>query len=160
MDYKEVKLYYSPSSYYSLKALLALYEKDVPFEEHVVNIQSGEQNQDWFLTINKNGEVPVLKIDGKCITESETIIDVIDETFTSEPNLVPDVKTGYGSDVRDFRKLLHDIPIDLITYGIVCNRNLIHKDGVCEIPAMFSRESAGKKMVFWRNRQTSEETRK
>ncbi|XP_045194366.2 ganglioside-induced differentiation-associated protein 1-like [Mercenaria mercenaria] len=145
MELNKVKLYFFPSSYYSLKALLALYEKDVPFEEHVVNIQSGEQNQDWYLAINKNGEVPVLKIDGKCTAESETIIDVIDETFPSDSKLVPDVETGYGSDVRDFRKLLHDIPIDIITFGIICNRNLKHKDGVIEIPAMFTRENAEKK---------------
>ncbi|XP_045192246.2 ganglioside-induced differentiation-associated protein 1-like [Mercenaria mercenaria] len=141
---KEIKLYYFPSSYYSLKALLTLYEKDVQFEEQVVNIATGEQHQDWYLAINKNGEVPVLKIDGKYIAESETIIDIVDETFPSGSNLVPDLETRYGSDVREFRKLLHDIPVDIISQGILCNRHLKHKDGVIEVPDIFSRENADK----------------
>jgi glutathione S-transferase len=62
---------------------LALFEKDVAFQEQVINIQAGDQNQDWYLAINKNGEVPVLEIDGQYTAESETIIDVIDETFTT-----------------------------------------------------------------------------
>ena len=68
---------------YFFQVFLTLYEKDIPFAEHVINIQSGEQNQNWYLAINKNGEVPVLKLDDRYIAESETIIDVIDETFTS-----------------------------------------------------------------------------
>lgn len=58
--------------------------------------------------------------------------------------LVPDVETGYGSEVRDFRKLLHAIPVDVITYGLICNRQLKHEDGVIGVPAIISRKSTGK----------------
>ncbi|XP_045191510.2 ganglioside-induced differentiation-associated protein 1-like isoform X2 [Mercenaria mercenaria] len=80
---KSVTLYYFPGSYYSLKVLHALYEKDVSFKEKHIFIVLGEQNEEWYLKKNNMGEVPCLEIDGKCTSESEAIIDVIDQTFHS-----------------------------------------------------------------------------
>lgn len=51
------------------------------FDEHLIFILFGEQNKVWFLKKNAKGEVPVLEIDGTCYSESENIIDVIDEKF-------------------------------------------------------------------------------
>ena len=56
-----------------------LYEKGVPFKEHVVFIHLGEQNEDWFLRINPNGVVPALKDGEHVINESEDIIDYVDK---------------------------------------------------------------------------------
>lgn len=66
-----------------MQVLLALYEKNAAFKEHIVNMFTGEQNEEWFLKLNQNGEVPVLEIGGEYIAESEDIINVIDSTFTS-----------------------------------------------------------------------------
>lgn len=120
----KVVLYYFPGSYYSLKALLALYEKDVSFEEQYVMIMTGEQNDKWYRKINKRGLVPTLLIGGECVAESERIIDVIDKRYPHGPELVPDTETVYGKEVQSFRKFLHDIPVDCITYGVFCNQQL------------------------------------
>ncbi|XP_053402476.1 ganglioside-induced differentiation-associated protein 1-like isoform X1 [Mercenaria mercenaria] len=133
---KSVTLYYFPGSYYSLKVLHALYEKDVSFKEKHIFIVLGEQNEEWYLKKNNMGEVPCLEIDGKCTSESEAIIDVIDQTFHSGGKLVPDVKTAVGNEVKTFRKFLHDIPIDVITYGVFANREFcVDRSYLDKLPA-------------------------
>lgn len=126
----KVVLYYFPGSYYSLKALLALYEKDVSFEEQYVMIMTGEQNDKWYRKINKRGLVPTLLIGGECVAESERIIDLIDKNYYHGPELVPDTETVYGKEVHSFRKFLHDIPVDCITYGVFCNQQLSNDTSV------------------------------
>ena len=69
--------------YIIFQVLIALYENGVPFKERIVNLMNGEQNESWFLKMNRNGEVPVLELNGECIAESEVIIDVIDHISTS-----------------------------------------------------------------------------
>jgi glutathione S-transferase len=63
--------------------LLALYEKNIQFKERIINLIAGEQNESWFLKINRNGEIPVLELNGEYISESDLIVDVIDHTFPS-----------------------------------------------------------------------------
>ncbi|XP_045191361.2 ganglioside-induced differentiation-associated protein 1-like isoform X2 [Mercenaria mercenaria] len=128
MAAKDVTLYYFPSSYFSLKALLALYEKNIPFKKRIVNMFASEQNENWYLKMNRNGEVPVLELDGEYIAESEVIIDVIDHTFTSGSILVPDLETKRGQEVREFRMLLDNIPIGIVTFGVLANRQFCIED--------------------------------
>ncbi|XP_052801639.1 ganglioside-induced differentiation-associated protein 1-like isoform X2 [Mya arenaria] len=133
----DVSLYYFPGSYYSLKAVLALYEKDVEFKDKYVNIHAGEQNEEWYLRINPNGMVPVLQIGDKYYSESEHIIDVVDHTFSSGPTLVPDVETGLGAEVKRFRELLDSVPVDVITFGLLANPQL--RTTEMKMPAAFKK---------------------
>lgn len=133
---KDVTLYYFRGSYYSLKVFHALHEKNVPFKEKYVFILAGTQNQKWFLEKNDKGEVPVLEIDGKCYSESENIIDVIDQTFPSSPRLVPDKNTAEGREVQAFRKMLHDLNIPVITFGTFANRQFcVEKEKPDQLPS-------------------------
>lgn len=66
-----------------VQALLALNEKTAIFKERFVNIHGGDQYAEWFLRINKHGEVPVLQVGDQYTAGSEEVIDLIDKTFTS-----------------------------------------------------------------------------
>ncbi|KAH3778899.1 ganglioside-induced differentiation-associated protein 1-like [Dreissena polymorpha] len=138
----DVNLYYFPGSYYSLNVILALLEKGIPYKGHIVNIHGGDQSHEWFLRLNPKGEVPVMKVGDTAYSESEHIIDVIDEMFKCGPKLVLEVDTRLGSEVRETRKLLHDLPIDVITFGVLANRKFQTSDNLPQaLQSRFTRES-------------------
>ena len=65
----------------SLKPLLTLYEKGVPFTRRQLNPAVFEHHEDWFKAINPNGQVPALDHDGKIITESTVICEYLEDVF-------------------------------------------------------------------------------
>ncbi|KAF2899502.1 hypothetical protein ILUMI_06674 [Ignelater luminosus] len=113
-------LYYHNYSYYSQKVLMALYEKNLPFESHVVNIQKGEQYESWFLKLNPRGEVPVLQDTGKIIPDSARIIDYLEDNFSNgdTPRVIP---MDQGAEVRQkvthFRHIIDQLPVRILTMG-------------------------------------------
>lgn len=62
---------------------MALYEKNLPFESHIIDIAKGVQYEPWFLEINPCGEVPVLQDTGKIIPDSVRIIDYLEDNFSN-----------------------------------------------------------------------------
>lgn len=84
-----LKLFYHPLSSYCHKALIALYENDIPFEPMVVNlmdpVSSAEMKALWPV-----GKFPVLKDEkrGHAIAESSVIIDYLD-THYARKRLIP-----------------------------------------------------------------------
>jgi glutathione S-transferase len=73
----------------SLKPLLAIYEKGIPFHNRTLNPSNFEHHEDWFKQINPNGQVPTLDHDGKIVTESTVICEYLDEAFPESPPLRP-----------------------------------------------------------------------
>lgn len=144
---ENIVLYYFPGSYYSQKALIALYEKDVQFNEKIIVIVTGEQNKESYRKVNKRGLVPTLVIDGEFFPESERIIEIVDEKFPQGPKLIPDTGTAFGDEVQTFRALLNEIPIDCITYGVICNQDLSSDRSTLDKfpPQIFSREGSVKR---------------
>jgi glutathione S-transferase len=80
-----VDLYHAEPMANSLKSLLAIHEKGVPFNSHLVNLHKFEQHEPWYVRINPNGQVPALVHDGKVITESTVINEYLDEVFEGPP---------------------------------------------------------------------------
>ena len=78
----------------SLKPLLALYEKGIPFTPRVLNPGKFEHHEPWFVKINPRGQVPALDHDGKIITESTVICEYLEDEFPDTPALRP--KDSYG----------------------------------------------------------------
>ena len=81
-------LYHGLASTCSKKVRLALFEKGVPFESRIVNLQKFEQHSPEYLAINPNGVVPAIVHDGRPVIESSVIIDYLDDVFPA-PALRP-----------------------------------------------------------------------
>jgi glutathione S-transferase len=84
-----MKLYYHPLSAYSQKALVALYEKNVPFEPELVNLMD-RASVAAYRKLYPLGKVPLLQLEnGRLIPESSIIIEYIDTHFDSGAALIP-----------------------------------------------------------------------
>ena len=71
-------LYYSPGSA-SLCVHWLLLELDVPFETHRVDLDSGQQRSSEYLTLNPNGRVPTLIVDGAPAYEAAALLLLLAE---------------------------------------------------------------------------------
>ena len=73
----------------SLKPLLTLHERGIPFTSRFLSPAKWEQHSDWFKKLNPNGQVPALDHDGKIVTESTVICEYLEDVFTDYPSLRP-----------------------------------------------------------------------
>lgn len=69
----------------SLKPLLALHERGLPFTYRLMNAGAFEHHEAWFTKINPRGQVPALDHDGKIITESTVICEYLEDVFPERP---------------------------------------------------------------------------
>ncbi|CAA2987568.1 glutathione S-transferase DHAR2-like [Olea europaea var. sylvestris] len=67
------------------RVLLTLEEKKIPYKTHLINFSDKPQ---WFLEVNPEGKVPMLKFDEKWITDSDVIVGIIEEKYPN-PSLSP-----------------------------------------------------------------------
>ena len=72
------ELYYHPLSSYCWKALIALYEAELPFEKHLVDLQDPRERAS-FLALTPLGKFPLLrdKDRGRSIPESSILIEYL-----------------------------------------------------------------------------------
>lgn len=84
-----LKLYSFGPAANSLKPLLTLYEKGLPFEGHRLNPAIFEHHSDWFKAINPRGQVPALVDHGKVVTESTVICEYLEDEHPTEVALRP-----------------------------------------------------------------------
>ncbi len=68
-----ITLYTSPTPN-GYKASVALEELGLEYQVHAIDLMKGEQKQPWFLSMNPNGRIPVLKDDDFAIFESGAIL--------------------------------------------------------------------------------------
>ena len=81
-------LHYHPFASYCQKALVALYELDVPFERHLVE---GEEGRAEHVRLWPMGGMPVL-VDpeaGEVLPESSIVMEYIDAFAARQPRLLP-----------------------------------------------------------------------
>ncbi|CAF1398829.1 unnamed protein product [Rotaria magnacalcarata] len=79
--------YYRSSCSYRVRIALNL--KNIVYQIQSVDLLKGESSTDEYKKINPKGEIPVLLIDGKRLTQSLPIIEYLDETYKM-PRLLPD----------------------------------------------------------------------
>jgi glutathione S-transferase len=84
-----LKLYSFGPAANSLKPLLTLYEKAVPFEVHRLNPAKFEHHTDWFKAINPRGQVPALVDGDHVVTESTVICEYLEDEYPTEVRLRP-----------------------------------------------------------------------
>jgi glutathione S-transferase len=81
-----LELYHGGPAANSLKPLLTLAEKGIPYTDRFISFAKFEQHDPAFVKINPNGQVPALLHKGKVITESTVICEYLDAIY---PNQVP-----------------------------------------------------------------------
>lgn len=75
-----LQLYFSPGAC-SFVPHVGLEAAGAPFEPKLVKLHKGEQRTPEYLAMNPNGQVPVLVVDGKPLTQIVAICDYIDRAF-------------------------------------------------------------------------------
>jgi glutathione S-transferase len=84
-----MKLYYSPLSTYSQKALMAFYEKNVSFDPQLVDLLD-EKKREEYRKVYPLGKIPLLiREDGWTIPESTIIIEYLEDNFDTGTRLIP-----------------------------------------------------------------------
>lgn len=81
-------LFHAGLSSCSQRVRIVLAEKGLDWESHVVDLRANEHATAWYQSINPDGLVPALVVDGRVMIESIDIIDWLDAT-RPEPPLRP-----------------------------------------------------------------------
>ena len=68
-----LKYYHAEPAANSLKSMIPLIEKGLPYQSIYVDLHKFEQHADWFVAINPEGQVPVLDHDGVIVTHTSVI---------------------------------------------------------------------------------------
>jgi len=84
-----LKLYHAEPAANSLKALITIKEKGLPFESVYIDLHKFEQHEPWFVAINPEGQVPVLDHDGQIITHTTVIGEYLEDAFPEAAPLRP-----------------------------------------------------------------------
>jgi glutathione S-transferase len=96
-------LYYHPLSSFCWKALIALYEADIPFEPRMVNL-GDPADRAAFQAVWPLAKFPVLRDDGhgQTVPESTIIIDYLARHYPAAASLVPtDPDLAWQTRLRD-----------------------------------------------------------
>ncbi|GAA0141646.1 transferase [Lithospermum erythrorhizon] len=82
---------------FSQRVLLTLEEKNVTYKMILINLQD---KPEWFLKVNPQGSVPVIKFgDEKWISDSDVIVGIIEEKYPSPPLITPPEFATVGSKI-------------------------------------------------------------
>ena len=108
-------LYSFYTSFYSQKTLMHLYEREIEFDKHIVNLAGDETQSNWFLKINPRGEVPAMKFGDEVITDSENILQYLESNKIGK-SLFPTDEERLSKH-NEFRERLVAVPVEYITYG-------------------------------------------
>lgn len=101
-------LYHHPISTCSQKVRLALAEKDLDYESHVIEFARQDHLSDWYLRINPNGVVPSLEHDGQVVIDSSVICEYVDEVWP-HPALSPPDPLGRAA-MRAWMRWFEEVP--------------------------------------------------
>jgi glutathione S-transferase len=80
-----LKYYHAEPAANSLKSMIPLFEKALPFESVYVDLHKFEQHSGWFVAINPEGQVPVLDHDGVIVTHTTVINEYLEDVFPDVP---------------------------------------------------------------------------
>uniref|UniRef100_A0A6U2EXV2 GST N-terminal domain-containing protein n=1 Tax=Hemiselmis andersenii TaxID=464988 RepID=A0A6U2EXV2_HEMAN len=94
---------------YCEKVWLQLEEKRIPYKVEKVNMRCYGDKPDWFMRMQPSGGIPVAKIDGRVITESNDIMQALEDTFPDHNPLTPDASDPQAPRVRGLLRLEREI---------------------------------------------------
>jgi RNA polymerase-associated protein len=90
-----LKLYNYPDCPFCQKVRVVLAEKDLEYEEHLVDLRKQDQKTPEFLALNPYGKVPVL-VDDETVVYDSTIINEYLEDEYPHPSLLPAPEDSAG----------------------------------------------------------------
>jgi glutathione S-transferase len=109
------------------KVRATLAEKGLAWDGHELNLRTGEQHKPEFLKLNPRGVVPVLVHDGNVITESNIIMEYVEDAFPDTRRLMPRSAVGKAAVRHLLQRLdtaLH-LHIATISVGIAFRDQLL-----------------------------------
>jgi glutathione S-transferase len=122
-----LELYHNDMSTCAQKIRATLAEKDLAWDGHELNLRTGEQHNPQFLKLNPRGVVPVLAHDGKVVTESNIIMEYLEDAFPDAKRLMPKSAVGKAA-VRNLLQRLDTtlhLHIATISVGIAFRDQLL-----------------------------------
>lgn len=116
-------LYHFNGATCAVKVLLTLSEKQVAFEERL--LQRAELATAEYRALNRNGVVPTLVHDGEVVVESSIIMMYIDDAFAG-PSLTPSAPAARAR-MNLWLRLVDDAfaPLTVLTYAMVARNSLL-----------------------------------
>lgn len=79
---------------FSHRVVLTLAEKKVPYDMKLIDVSNKPQ---WFLDINPEGKVPVIKDEGKFVADSDVITQLLEEKYPEPCLKTPEDKASAGA---------------------------------------------------------------
>ena len=105
----EFVLYNAPQSTCSQRVRFVLNAKKLAFDEHRLDLFSGDQLKPDYLAINPNGVVPTLVHDGAVIIDSAVIMEYLDEVRPAKVRFTPDDPLERAR-MRSMMRYIDEIP--------------------------------------------------
>jgi glutathione S-transferase len=96
-----LQLYFAPGAC-SFVPHVGLEAAKAEFEPRLVKLHKGEQRTPEYLAMNPNGQVPVLVVDGKPLTQIVAICDFLDRRF-AQAGLLPKTEWERSQAPRSLR---------------------------------------------------------
>ncbi|KAJ7975874.1 Glutathione S-transferase [Quillaja saponaria] len=78
------------------RVLLTLEEKKVPYNVHLIDFSNKPK---WFLDVNPEGKVPVVKFDDKWVPDSDVIVGTLEEKYPEPALATPSEFASVGSKI-------------------------------------------------------------
>jgi glutathione S-transferase len=120
-----LKLYFHPLSTYARRVVMALIEKQIPYEPVVVDMAARKHRAPEYLALNPYGRVPTLVEGDFVLYESTAILNYLEATHP-QPSLIPaDVR---GRALVDMHCKLCDLQMTRQTGTIIFPKRFMPKE--------------------------------
>ncbi|MET0276951.1 MAG: glutathione S-transferase family protein [Pseudorhodoplanes sp.] len=106
-------LYNAPQSTCSQRVRFVLHAKGLSFDEHKLDLFSGDQLKPDYLKINPNGVVPTLLHDGGVVTDSSVIMEYLEEIVPQTGVMMPADPLRRGH-MRALMRFIDEMPAPAI----------------------------------------------
>ena len=94
---------------YCEKVWLQLEEKRIPYRVEKVNMRCYGSKPDWFMRMQPSGGIPVAKVNGVVITESNDIMQALEDDFPQHNPLIPEASNPHAPRVKNLLRLEREI---------------------------------------------------
>lgn len=113
-----MELYHNDMSTCAQKVRCQLAAKDLEWTGHALNLRAGDQHRPEFLKLNPKGVVPVLVDDGQVVTESNIIMEYLEDAFPDRVRLRPADAAGRAAMRTWMQRLDAGLHLDIAVVSI------------------------------------------